>query len=168
MSHQVRLPLVPAALGGYAPTFRVEAEQRGALRHASGRTGETARRARADGVLIVGFALVAIMMVGVVVDASPRRTCAAGLDSLADGAALAAADGVQEPQVYTQGLGETAALDPVAARQQVADYLWEVGAHGAYRELRWTVTARPTRSRCMSRHRWSFPSPRPAGQDVPR
>ena len=37
-------------------------------------------------LLIVGFAIVAIMMVGVVVDASAAYLRRAGLDSLADGA----------------------------------------------------------------------------------
>lgn len=101
-------------------------------------------RKREDGqtaLLIVGFFLVAVLLVVVVVDASAAYLRRQELDSLADGAALAAADAVREEQVYTEGLGETAALDPVAARQQVADYLAQVGAHRAYRGLRWTVTA---------------------------
>lgn len=93
-------------------------------------------------VLIVGFFLVAVLLVVVVVDASAAYLRRQELDSLADGAALAAADAVREAQVYTQGLGKTAALDPVAARRQVADYLGQVGAHRAYRGLRYTVTAR--------------------------
>jgi len=92
-------------------------------------------------VLIVGFFLVAVLLVVVVVDASAAYLRRQELDSLADGAALAAADAVREEQVYTQGLGETAALDPVAARQQVSAYLSQVGAHRAYRGLRYTVTA---------------------------
>ena len=58
--------------------------------------------------MIVGFAIVAIMMVGVVVDASAAYLRRSGLDSLADGAALAAADGIQGRQVYEGGLGERA------------------------------------------------------------
>lgn len=91
-------------------------------------------------VLIVGFFLVAVLLVVVVVDASAAYLRRQELDSLADGAALAAADAVREEQVYTQGLGETAALDPVAARQVVAAHLGSLGANRAYRGLRWTVT----------------------------
>ena len=93
-------------------------------------------------VLIVGFFLVAVLLVVVVVDASAAYLRRQALDSLADGAALAAADAVREEQVYTHGLGQKAALDPVAARQRVADYLTAVGAHRAYRGLRYTVAAR--------------------------
>jgi uncharacterized membrane protein len=50
--------------------------------------------------MIVGLAVVAIMLIGVVVDASAAYLRRSGLDSLADGAALAAADGVQGRQVY--------------------------------------------------------------------
>lgn len=74
-------------------------------------------------VLIVGFATVAALMVGVVVDASAAYLRREGLDAVADGAALAAADGIQGAQVYEGGLGERARIDPVAARRFVADYL---------------------------------------------
>ena len=63
-------------------------------------------------LLIVGFAVVALLMVGVVVDASAAYLRRSGLDSLADGAALAAADGIQGRQVYEGGLGERAEIDP--------------------------------------------------------
>lgn len=93
-------------------------------------------------LLVVGFFLVAVLLVVVVVDASAAYLRRQELDALADGAALAAADAVREEEVYTEGLGEgLAALDPVAARAQVADYLGRVGAHGRYPGLRWTISA---------------------------
>ena len=92
-------------------------------------------------LLIVGFAIVAIMMVAVVVDASAAYLRRTGLDSLADGAALAAADGVQGRQVYEGGLGERAEIDPVVARRYVADYLRETGAARHYPGLSVTVEA---------------------------
>ncbi len=95
-------------------------------------TGQTA-------LLIVGFFAVAVLLVVVVVDASAAYLRKQELDALADGAALAAADAVREEQVYTEGLGETAPLDPVAARRQVGAYLSSVGAHRSYRGLRYTV-----------------------------
>jgi hypothetical protein len=92
-------------------------------------------------VLIVGFAVVALLMVGVAVDASAAYLRRQGLDNLADGAALAAADGVQGRQVYEGGLGERARIDPEVARGYVADYLRATGAAGRYPGLRWSVDA---------------------------
>jgi Putative Flp pilus-assembly TadE/G-like len=90
-------------------------------------------------VLIVGFAVVAAMMVGVVVDASAAYLRRQGLDSVADGAALAAADAIQGEQVYRGGLGEHAGIDADAARGYVADYLRATGAPTRYPGLAWVV-----------------------------
>jgi hypothetical protein len=92
-------------------------------------------------VLIVGFALVGLLMVAVVVDASAAYLRRQGLDNLADAAALAAADGVQGRQVYEGGLGERAQIDPEAARSYVASYLRAVDAGGRYPGLRYSVDA---------------------------
>ena len=72
--------------------------------------------------LIIGFAVVVALLVAVVVDASAAYLRRQGLNSAADAAALAATDGVQGEQVYTQGLGKRAEIDPVAARRYVAEY----------------------------------------------
>ena len=96
-------------------------------------------------LLIIGFAVVAALMVAVVVDASAAYLHRQGLSSLADGAALAAADGVQGEQVYTGGLGERARIDPVAAERYVADYLGALGATGSYPGLSYEVSARADR-----------------------
>ncbi len=90
-------------------------------------------------VLIVGFATVAALLVAVVVDASAAYLRRQGLESLADGAALAAVDGIQGSQVYARGLGERAAVDPVVARRYVAGYLRGTGAAARYPGLRCTV-----------------------------
>ena len=92
-------------------------------------------------VMIVGLAVVAIMLVGVVVDASAAYLRRCGLDSLADGAALAAADGVQGRQVYEGGLGERAQIDPEVARLYVEQYLRDTGAARRYPGLRYDVDA---------------------------
>jgi hypothetical protein len=92
-------------------------------------------------MLIVGLAVVAIMMVGVVVDASAAYLRRTGLDSLADGAALAAADGIQGRQVYEGGLGERARIDPAVARGYVAQYLRDTGAARRYPGLVYQVDA---------------------------
>jgi hypothetical protein len=83
-------------------------------------------------VLIIGFVIVIAMTVAVVVDASAAYLRRQALSSLADGAALAAADGLQGEQVYTAGLGERAVVDPRAARELVVDYLVSVGAGRRY------------------------------------
>lgn len=92
-------------------------------------------------LLIVGLAIVAIMMVAVVVDASAAYLRREGLDSIADGAALAATDGIQGRQVYEGGLGERARIDPVVARALVADYLRAVGVDRRYPGFRYQVDA---------------------------
>lgn len=94
-------------------------------------------------LLIIGFAIVVVMMVAVVVDTSAAYLRRQGLDSMADGAALAAADGVQGEQVYQGGLGEHAQIDPVAAERYVADYLAALGASDRYPGLSYSVDAGP-------------------------
>lgn len=103
-----------------------------APRRRQGEEGQTA-------VLIIGFVLVIAMTVVVVVDATAAYLRRQALDTLADGAALAAADGIAGEQVYTQGLGERAAVDPEAARVLVGDYLGSVGAGARYPGLRSAV-----------------------------
>jgi uncharacterized membrane protein len=95
------------------------------------RSGSTDERGQTT-VLIIGFVIVVAMTVAVVVDASAAYLRRQALSSLADGAALAAADGLQGEQVYTAGLGERAVVDPVAARGLVVDYLTSVGAGRRY------------------------------------
>ena len=90
-------------------------------------------------VLIVGFAIVAMMLVAVVVDASAAYLRRSGLDSLADGAALAAADGIQGEQVYEGGLGERAQIDPALAHQYVSAYLNAVAAARRYPGMTYRV-----------------------------
>jgi hypothetical protein len=106
--------------------------------------GRVRRRACDDcgqtSLLIVGFTAVVVMMVALVVDASAAYLQRQGLHSVADGAALAAADGVQGEHVYTEGLADYAAVDPVAARPNAAAYLETVGAAERYPGLRYDVT----------------------------
>jgi hypothetical protein len=92
-------------------------------------------------LLLVGLAVVLMLLVGVTVDASAAYLRRQGLDNLADGAALAAADGVQGAQVYDGGLGEVALVDPEVARRYVAAYLARTGAARAYPGLRVDVDA---------------------------
>jgi Putative Flp pilus-assembly TadE/G-like len=91
--------------------------------------------------LIIGFAVVVALLVGVVVDASAAFLRRGGLDSLADGAALAAADGIQGRQVYEGGLKKHAEIDPAVARQLVEDYLRATQAARRYPGLSYEVDA---------------------------
>jgi hypothetical protein len=94
-------------------------------RRGRGESGQTAP-------LIVGFTLILAMMVGVVVDATAAYLRRQALLTLADGASLAAADGIAGEQVYLTGLEEHAVVDPEAARDLVTAYLSAVDARGRY------------------------------------
>jgi uncharacterized membrane protein len=100
------------------------------------------RRKSAKGqvsLLIIGFSIVLVMMVAVVVDASAAYLRRQGMDSLADGAALSAADGVRAEQVYSAGLGKRAEIDPAAAERYAAGYLSATGARQRYPGLELSV-----------------------------
>jgi Flp pilus assembly protein TadG len=90
--------------------------------------------------LILGFAVVEALLVGVVVDASAAFLRRQGLDSAADAAALAATDGLQGEEVYTRGLGKHADIDPVAARRYVAEYVESSGVRRRFPGLDYAVT----------------------------
>jgi Flp pilus assembly protein TadG len=90
--------------------------------------------------MIIGFAVVVMMLVGVVVDSSAAFLARQNLNATADAAALAATDGMQGEQVYGAGLGKWARIDPQAARRYVADYLRTSGVRNRYENLRYEVT----------------------------
>lgn len=90
-------------------------------------------------VMLVGFFLVVGLLAVVVVDASAAFLRRQSMNNLADGAALAAADGVQGEQVYAGGLGDSATIDPKSARRYVADYLSATGATQEHPGMRWSV-----------------------------
>ena len=92
--------------------------------------------------LVVGLALVVALLVAVVVDASAAYLQRQGLDAVADAAALAATDGIEGDQVYREGLGVRAEIDPESARAYVADYLRSSGVRGRFPGLGWSVEAR--------------------------
>ncbi len=91
--------------------------------------------------MIVGFFVFLALLAGVAIDASAAYLRSESLDDLADGAALAAADGVQGDQVYQGGLGSRARIDPDAARGYVQRYLDQVGARVKYPGLHLDVSA---------------------------
>lgn len=95
--------------------------------------------------MIIGFAVVAMLLVGVVVDSSAAFLARQNLNATADAAALAATDGMQGEQVYGAGLGERARIDPASARRYVAEYLRTSGVRDRYENLRFEVEAQGDR-----------------------
>jgi uncharacterized membrane protein len=95
-------------------------------------------------VLAVGFLVVLGLLAAVVVDASAAYLRRQSVSGLADGAALAAADGAQGTAVYEHGLRERAPIDPLVARAAVEKYVHATGADAAYPGLSWQVTATDT------------------------
>ncbi|HNO39812.1 MAG TPA: pilus assembly protein TadG-related protein [Marmoricola sp.] len=89
--------------------------------------------------LIVGFAVVVLLLIGVVVDTSAAFLARQNLNAAADAAALAATDGMQGEQVYGAGLGEQARIDPQSARRFVAEYLRTSGVRQRYQDLGYEV-----------------------------
>ncbi len=101
-------------------------------------------------LLIIGLAVVLLMMAAVVTDASAAYLQRQGLDTLADGAALTAADaGASGEEAYGAGLGDDLHLDPVTARAAVLDYLRRVDAFARYPGLTVEVAVDPTTQRVL-------------------
>lgn len=89
-------------------------------------------------VLIVGFAAIVLLMVVVVTDISKVFLVRRDLDSTADGAVLAAANGLAA--IYAQsGSGGNAQIDPEEARRLAADYLDTVSASERFDGLDWSA-----------------------------
>ncbi len=83
-------------------------------------------------VMIIGFFLVVGLLTAVVVDASAAYLRNQSLSSLADGAALAAVDGIEGGQGYRGDLDDRAENDPQLATQYVEQYLDDISAREDY------------------------------------
>lgn len=90
--------------------------------------------------MIIGFAIVLILLIGVVTDVSAAYLRRQSLDTLADGAALQGADlGAAGYELYsTAGVGDRLDLSSGSARAAVRDYLQRIGAYSRYPGLRIT------------------------------
>ena len=99
-------------------------------------------------VLIVGLACFLLMAIVVVVDASAAFLQRQGLDTVADGAALAGADAGSRnlDTIYTSGVGSRPRLEQAeaVARAAVEDYLARTGARSHYDGLQYDVTFDPS------------------------
>jgi len=78
-------------------------------------------------VMTIGFLVVVGLLVVVVVNASSAFLQRQQLNALADGAALAATDGLSRERFYTEGIDDAVVLDRAAVRGLVDGYL---GASG--------------------------------------
>jgi hypothetical protein len=99
-------------------------------------------------VLIVGLASFLLLAIVVVVDASAAFLHRQGLDTVADGAALAGADAGSRnlDSIYGSGVGSQPRLDQAEAlaRAAVEDYLNRTGARTEYPGLSYDVGFDPT------------------------
>jgi hypothetical protein len=108
------------------------------VRHREDERGQTT-------LLIVGLAVVLLMMAAVVTDASAAYLQRQELDTLADGAALTAADaGASGREAYSEGLSAEIRLDATAAREAALQYLVGVHAFTRYPGLTFEVSLDPT------------------------
>lgn len=85
--------------------------------------------------LIIGFMLVLVMLVGAVTNASAAFLKRQQLNALADSASLAATEGIEGEQVYTDGLSERARIDAAAARVAVLGQLRAAGIRGLRHQI---------------------------------
>ena len=101
-------------------------------------------------LLVMGFAVVLLMMAAVVTDAAAAYLQRQSLDTLADGAALTAADaGASGDEAYGEGLDADLHLDADVARAAVFGYLRRVGAFARYPGLTATVSVDSTARRVL-------------------
>ena len=92
-------------------------------------------------LLVIGFTLIAALLVAVVVNVSRVFLYERSLASAADGAAVAAASALDESAVYedTGGLGTRLPLDPGEAEKRVADYAAQTDLPARFRDFGYTV-----------------------------
>lgn len=89
-------------------------------------------------VLIIGLAAILLLAVAIVVDASAAYLQRTGLDTVADGAALAGTEALDVEAGYEHGLTDLE-LSRDRAAAAVADYLRATGARDRFPGLDYTV-----------------------------
>jgi len=100
-------------------------------------------RPRDDGsvmLLTIGLVSLAALLIVVVIDVSALFLGRRDALAAADGAALAAAQAVDESALYRQGVSDTLPLDPQRVRQRVDAYLRDVARSSHLRDLQWRVS----------------------------
>lgn len=95
-------------------------------------------------IMIVGLAIVLMLTIAVVVDASAAYLQRQGLDNIADGAALAGADaGANGEEIYSSGLDDRLDLFAASAQAGVADYLSSTDARVRYPGFSYRMRVNP-------------------------
>jgi uncharacterized membrane protein len=95
----------------------------GRMRPAAGQPG---RHTGEDGqimILVLGYALIAFLLVVVAVDVTAVYLARTQLRDAADAAALDAADAAYAPSVYSEGVSRTVPLSDATVRTVVVSYL---------------------------------------------
>ncbi len=87
--------------------------------------------------LIIGFGIIIILLCAVVFDASQAFVYRRGLNAIADGAALAATNGIDKAAIYGGGVEDKVILSRQLAQEEVDQYI----AEGGYTSLDCAVSA---------------------------
>ena len=87
-------------------------------------------------LMIIGFAVIVLLVVTVVANASAAFLVRRSLSSWADGAAVVAAQSVSEEAVYTGRMGEVLPLSQSAARESVSGFVARHGLAGRFEAFR--------------------------------
>ena len=81
-------------------------------------------------ILVLGFSVVALLLVVGGVDVTAVQLARIRMTDAADGAALAAADAVDAASVYRNGLGQTVRISDATVQSSASDYLAASGRPG--------------------------------------
>ncbi|WP_203336065.1 pilus assembly protein TadG-related protein [Nocardioides limicola] len=120
-------------------------------------------------LFIVGVAVMVMMVAAVVVNASAAYLQRAGLDNLADGAALFAAESSSGTTGgVLPGGDEYLVIEAAAARAAVAAYLTDTGAGQQYDDLQMTVRVAGDRVLVRLSARLELPLGLPFAPEAPR
>jgi uncharacterized membrane protein len=105
------------------------------------------RRSHDDGqitLMIIGFVMIVVLLVGVIANASKAFVYRRSLASWADGAAVAAAQNVAEEVVYAGPALEDLPISADGARGAVAGYVVRHGLAERFEEFDSSVVVDPT------------------------
>jgi uncharacterized membrane protein len=95
-------------------------------------------------LLIIGFVMIVVLLVGVVANASKAFVYRRSLASWADGAAVAAAQNVAEEVVYTSSALDDLPISADDARGAVTDYVARHGLPDRFEQFDTSVVVDPT------------------------
>lgn len=127
--------------------------------------------ARDDGqltILVLGFAVILLMLVALVTDASKIFLAQRSLSGAADAAAVAGANAVDESAVYTGQAGDALPLTSRSVRDAVDGYVADAGLARPDRFNRFAVAAATTQDGVTATVRLTATVPLPFPKLLPR